>query len=132
ANRASAAVADSIFISSKIGPIVQMLSIVLTESLAPRFASPTERLVAYIEAPTPNDPEMRLRKWQFAAQNRIVTPNEYRRAVLNLPDMPGGDTWDDVDASPLPASVQKAAARIGDPYRKLNGRVNGNGHAGSI
>ena len=101
ANRASATVADEIFVANKVNPLIELLSQCLTEWLAPMFARAGEKLTVWIEPAIAHDPEMAFRRWSFAASGGIVTKNEYRRNVLNLPDMAGGD---------VPAEVTRPAA----------------------
>jgi HK97 family phage portal protein len=88
ANRASATVADEIFVSNAVNPLCHLMSLTLTEWLPPMFG---EELQVWIEPAKAKDSEMQLKRWQAGAQAKVVTPNEYRRAVLNLPDIEGGD-----------------------------------------
>jgi phage portal protein BeeE len=91
ANRASATVADEIFVSNKVNPLLTLLSQAMTEWLGPIFAADNERLAVWIESAMAHDPELMLKRWQTAGQLGYVTPNEYRRAMLNLSDIDGGD-----------------------------------------
>lgn len=85
ANRASAAIADQNFVSGKVNPLISLISEGLTRFLCPMFASDGERLKAWIEPARARDDEMQLRRWQYAAAREFVTPDEFRRHVLNLP-----------------------------------------------
>ncbi|QDU30596.1 Phage portal protein [Anatilimnocola aggregata] len=91
ANRASATVADEIFVSNKVNPLLTLLSQAMTEWLGPLFAPDDKRLTVWIEPAVAHDPELSLKRWQSAAQLGYVTPNEYRRNVLSLPNIDGGD-----------------------------------------
>jgi phage portal protein BeeE len=91
ANRASATVADYNMVANTVNPIITMLSLTMTEWLGPLYAGPGERLRIWIEPAVAHDDEMHLKRWQAGAQAKVVTPNEYRRNVLNLPDIEGGD-----------------------------------------
>lgn len=87
ANRAQAVVASQQFCET-INPIVELMSQTLTCWLAGRS---NERLVAWIDPCRAEDPEQKLAEWKAARANGDVTPNEFRRNVLNLPDVAGGD-----------------------------------------
>jgi len=91
ANRASATVADEIFVSNKVNPLLTLLSQSMTEWLGPLYSLPGERLTVWIEPAVAHDPELVLKRWQAGAGFGYVTPNEFRRAMLNLPDITGGD-----------------------------------------
>lgn len=91
ANRASAAVADSLFCDNTINPKISLLSQCMTGWLGPMFTSgkSQQRLAVYIEPARPNDPELLARNYQFAVREGIITPDEYRRDVLHLPAREG-------------------------------------------
>lgn len=94
ANRASATVADEIFCSSKVNPLISLMSQVMTEWLGPAFAAgPSDKLTIWIDQAVPNDPELLLKKWDAARRNGDVSGNEYRAAVLNLEARPGLDEY---------------------------------------
>ncbi len=99
ANRAQAVVANQQFCES-INPILELMSQVLTRWLGNRFAA-DGKLVAWIDPCKPDDPEQKLAEWKAARANGDVTPNEFRRNVLNLPDVPGGDTFRDSLGNPI-------------------------------
>lgn len=109
ANRASAYVAEEIFVSNKINPIIQLLSQTMTEWLGPVFSKPNEKLVVWIEPAVARDAEMELRRWQVGGQLGFVSPNEYRRTLLGLPDLPGGDMPSFQSAEPEPEPEPAAA-----------------------
>lgn len=90
ANRASATVADEIFVGNKILPLSEMCSQAMTEWLGPMFASPGEELVIWITPAVAHDPEDRFRKFELAVTAGVVTPNEIRRHA-ELPAIDGGD-----------------------------------------
>ncbi len=91
ANRASATVASQSFCET-INPILELMSQVLTRWVGGRF---DEKLVAWIDPCKPDDPEQKLAEWKAARANGDVSTNEYRRNILNLPDVPGGDVFRD-------------------------------------
>jgi len=88
ANRASATVADEIFVANSVNPLCHLMSLTLTEWLPPMFG---EELQVWIEPAKAKDSEMHLKQWQAAGSLGYVTPNEYRRAVLGIGDIEGGD-----------------------------------------
>lgn len=88
ANRASATVADEIFVSNSVNPLCHLMSLTLTEWLPPMFG---EELQVWIEPAKAKDSEIQLKRWQSAGQLGYVTPNEYRRTVLGIGDIEGGD-----------------------------------------
>lgn len=114
ANRASATVADEIFVGNKINPLIEMLSQAMTAWLGPIFAG-GEKLVVWIEPATPKDAEMASKNWGLALQQGAVTKNEFRRAVLNLPSIEGGDELPDGPTAPA-GPLEKTFASIVDPY----------------
>lgn len=91
ANRASATVADEIFVANKVNPLLTLISQAMTEWLGPIYAHGGERLTCWIEPAVAHDPELNLKRWQTGANLGYVTANEFRRAILNLPDIEGGD-----------------------------------------
>ena len=93
ANRASATVADEIFCAAKINPLIELLSQSMTAWLGPMFAKPREKLCVWIDPAVAHDPELDLKRWELAGQMGWVSGNEYRRRVLNLKDVDGGDEF---------------------------------------
>jgi len=91
ANRASATVADEIFVANKINPLLSLMSQTMTEWLGPMFAANGERLRVWIEPAVPRDEDMRLKRWQVGMNAKAVTVNEFRKAVLGLKEIDGGD-----------------------------------------
>jgi hypothetical protein len=91
ANRASATVADEIFVGNKVNPLCELISQAMTEWLGPMFAGKRERLVVWIAPAVAHDPELTLKRWESAARLGYVTGNEYRRYILNLEDHDGLD-----------------------------------------
>ena len=115
ANRASATVADEIFVANKINPLLEMLSQSMTAWLGPMFSAAGERLVIWIEPAVARDAEMMSKNWTMALQRGAVTLNEFRRVILNLPPIAGGDDLPD----PMPPSagpIAKAFSLALDPY----------------
>jgi phage portal protein BeeE len=115
ANRASATVASEIFVDYKINPLIYLLSQFLTKYLAPKFAQPGEKLTVWIEEATAHDAEMASKNWGLALQRGACTFNEYRRNVLNVPDIDGGDEL------PEPGGV---AAEPSDAVKRLIAQIN--------
>lgn len=91
ANRAASTAADAIFVQNTLNPLLVLLGQCATEWLSPRFSRPNEKLVIWFEPAVADDDELALKRWQTAGQLGYVTANEYRRRLLNLPDIDGGD-----------------------------------------
>jgi phage portal protein BeeE len=98
ANRASAAVAAQLFAEHTVNPLLELMSQVLTAWVAQRFEP---GLVAWIDPARGNDPEQRLNEYKAAAAAGYITANEFRRNILNLPDIDGGDVRTDALGNPL-------------------------------
>ena len=60
----------------------------VTEWLAPRFG---DGLVIWLAKCKPNDAELKSKQWEAGARFGVVTENEFRKEVLRLPELPGGD-----------------------------------------
>lgn len=103
ANRAQAVVAEQNFVGNVINPLLMLLSEVLTEWVGPWFSG-GEKLQVWFEPAVANDPELRQKSWELGARFGIVTTNEIRRGLLNLPDVPGGDELIKPPAPVAPAS----------------------------
>jgi phage portal protein BeeE len=101
ANRASSAVAGQHFADSTCNPLIELLSQSLTRFVAARFAQPGEKLVAWIECCRANDPEQTLAEWKAGMAAGHVTQNEFRREILGLPEVPGGDVFRDALGNPI-------------------------------
>ena len=110
ANRASSYAAEEHFCESTINPLCDLLSQTLTRWLGSR-----EGLVIWIEEARADDEELTLQAWKAARQSGDVTPNEYRRHVLNLPDVDGGD--ERVDALGNPIREFEPLSRLLEPSR---------------
>jgi phage portal protein BeeE len=91
ANRASAVVAETIFVSNKVNPLIELISGAMTEYAGPMFAGPREKLVIWIEPACAHDPELNLQRWDLGLKMGAATRNEYRVQVLNLKPLPGAD-----------------------------------------
>lgn len=99
ANRAQAVVAEQNFCDNVVNPLLELLGQCITEWIAkPYFGDNT---IAYFEPAVARDVELELQRWKLAVQSNLVTPNEYRRAVLNLPDIEGGDELRKPPATPM-------------------------------
>lgn len=108
ANRASAYVADYNLVAYKVNPVIELLSQALTKWLGPLFARSGERLRVWIEPAVARDPEMQFKKWSLAANRGLATVNEFRRHVLNLSDIAGGDVLIPIGKPATPAAGKAA------------------------
>lgn len=95
ANRAQAAVADKSFCDNTCNPIIELLGQVLTAWVGNYFATDGEKLIVWIDPAKAEDPEQRLAEWDAAKKAGFVSQNEFRRHLLNLPDVEGGDIFRD-------------------------------------
>lgn len=91
ANRASSAIADQHLCCNTVNPMIETMSEVITKWVAPRFAQKGERLKVWIAPCEPYDPELALKKWEFAAKQFCVDQNDIRTRLLGLPPWKGGD-----------------------------------------
>lgn len=91
ANRASATVAAENFAEHSCNPLIELLSQSLTRWVAPRFTAENQRLIIWLDPVRAHDPELQLSAYKTARANGDITPNEYRRVILNLPEIEGGD-----------------------------------------
>jgi phage portal protein BeeE len=91
ANRASAVVAEQNFCET-IHPICELMSQQLTRWARGWYF---DKLVVWIDPCKVHDPEQKLNEWKTARANGDVTANEFRRNVLNLEDVSGGDVLRD-------------------------------------
>jgi hypothetical protein len=92
ANRASATVADDIFLSNVVNPLLAMIGQVLTAFIGrcPLFTD--KKVVAYYEEIVARDPELEQKDWQFAFDRGMVDINTYLVHRLGLPPhKEGGD-----------------------------------------
>jgi len=101
---ASMVAATASFHRSTINPLLMFVGQVLTEKLCRRY---DDELVAYWPDSTPDDPDMKLRKWGDAVSKGCATPNEFRRHVLDLPPFEhgGDDPIVPMGMSPLPLNT---------------------------
>jgi phage portal protein BeeE len=111
-NRNTAAVAREIFVDNRINPLCSMLSQAMTRFLGPMFGG---SLRIWLEPAQPNDREMQLKRWGMGAQYSVVTVDEFRKTVLNLPAI-GGEAGS--------AMIRPSAAI---PGVGLGGGANGDG-----
>lgn len=105
ANRAQAVVAQQQF-CEQINPLIELMSQTLTCWLSQRTS---ERLVAWIDPCRAEDPEQKLAEWKAARASGDVTQNEFRRNVLNLPDVPGGDEFRDQLGNPIERGAESSS-----------------------
>jgi phage portal protein BeeE len=135
ANRAQAVVAEESFCNNVVNPILTLLGQVLTAWVAPRLSRPGEKLTVWFDPCKARDDETTFKQWSLAATRGFVTPNEYRKYVLNLPAIDGGDTLPQA----APAMPAMGAKRLKlpaafdptlNPYslKSLRARVNGQSH----
>jgi hypothetical protein len=90
-NRASAVVSQQNFVET-VNPICELMSQTLTRWAKSYYAEP---LIVWLDPCRVHDPEQKLKEWQTARAVGDVSTNEFRRNVLNLPDVPGGDVFRD-------------------------------------
>lgn len=91
ANRASAVIADEVFCTNVINPILTLLGQSLTKFIRDTDLFPgTERDVIYFEEEEVNDPEEKRRRYQFAYQHGMVNDDEFRQELLGLGPKPNG------------------------------------------
>lgn len=91
ANRAQAVVAEQNFASNVINPVLALMSQVSTVWFSGWYNDPG--LVSWWEPATANDEELDLQKWNKGIDSGVVTVNEWRTNVLNLPPQKGGDVY---------------------------------------
>lgn len=113
------------FYGSCLKPKLTLAGQVLTEKLAKRY---NDDLVIYWDDPTPNDPEMRLRKYETMHRNSVVTPNEWRQAEGFEPWEHGGD-----DPVGNPMSAQPLGWATGEqPMDQMQQLMGGGGMGGGM
>lgn len=88
ANKASATVADASF-CSMLNPKLELLSQCMTAWGGPRFDD--DSIVVWIEPCRPKDDEALRAMYNDAIKAKACSVNEYRREVLGLPPIKGGD-----------------------------------------
>ena len=113
ANRASAWVAEHHFCENVINPLLTLLGQCLTKLVAPRFTDGTGRLVVWFEQCVAHDQELKLKAWQIALERGVVTPNEFRRHILNIPD--ADSSLGDLLAEPQQVTMPAQQSSF-DPY----------------
>lgn len=122
ANRAQAAVAEQNFLSNVINPLVDDVTVVLNEFVAPMFSAGEkqakakddkpdgkQKLCLWLEEGTPLDEELKLRKFSTGRTNNDCTRNEYRTEVLGLPPI---EEEEDTKRVPLLDTVGGATAIV--------------------
>ena len=120
ANRASSWVAEYHFCNGVINPLLALMGQTLTRWVAPRFANGSEKLTVWFDPCRARDDDLKSRNWNAALGRRVVTPNEYRKHILNLPPIAGGDELEAVSPSPQSPAVRQLVAdikdRLANPY----------------
>lgn len=101
ANRASAAVADSVFCSATVNPKIELISQTLTKYLPVVFGSQDEGMVIWIEPARPNDVEQRMKELAMLKDSSALTKNELRTEFGFSPLEEGGD--EPISTTPKPA-----------------------------
>lgn len=86
-NRASSGIADHHLLVNCVNPILQMMSEVMTSTLAPLFADGNETLKVWIAPCEPYDPDLRLQMMEGGSKHGSVYKNEWRQ-FLGLPMKP--------------------------------------------
>lgn len=115
-NRASAAVAMDNFAANTLNPFLELFGQLLTAFVLPRFDA-SEDLVAFVEEAVSNDPDLQLQRYNYAYTNGIITKDEYRTDVLNLPPMADGAGR----VYLLPAMAQEIPGDVAGPDDDVNG-----------
>ena len=91
ANRATAYVAQDIFFTNVVNPIITLISQVMTKKSNQIFETPPGvELVVFLERAEPRDADLRLKQLMLLAQNEAITGNQLREA-LGFEQMPGLD-----------------------------------------
>lgn len=117
ANRAQAVVAEQTFCQFTINPLIDLMSQTLTAWSQLAFG---ESLAVWIAPCIAHDAELELQRWETAAKLGYVSQNEFRRQLLNLPDVDGGDDFrDPLTGKPRERSINHNG-RMLEPSR--NGR----------
>ena len=78
ANRAQAVVAEEVFVSGAVNPLLEMIGQAMSRWVCPRFARPTERLVCWIDPAKAHDAELSLKQWEAGLRSGAVGKGEYR------------------------------------------------------
>ena len=81
---AQSAMAEKHFVSTVVNPILDLMGQVITGWMVP-FFSTNRKLVAHFEVAEADDADRRLATWSKAVDAGVVTPNEVRSTLLNLP-----------------------------------------------
>ncbi len=89
---AQSAMAEKHFVSTVVNPILDLMGQVITGWMVP-FFSTGRKLLAHFEPAEADDADRRLDTWSKAVDAGVVTPNEVRSTLLNLPpcEDPVGD-----------------------------------------
>ncbi|MDX1945230.1 MAG: phage portal protein [Pirellulaceae bacterium] len=121
---AQAAAVERVFCDNVVNPLLALIGQILTGWLAPRFNGPNGvKLKVWFEPCRARDDDLEFRRWTLAANKGFVTPNEFRRAVLNLPDIAGGDELPDAGPPAIDPAAVKALAASFNPYAsRANGK----------
>jgi hypothetical protein len=136
ANRASAAAASDHLNEYTVNPKIELLSQIMTMSVAPLFSAgargaPAQRLAAYVEPAHAVDPDYELARDEAMIGHAAMTVNEWR-ARNHLPPLEGGDvvllpaaftpydlaTAEVVGGAPAPAAGDFGASYQGFRFRK--------------
>jgi len=120
ANRAQAVVAGQQFCENTLNPLVELLSQSMTRWLGNRLSAQDEKLLAWVAPCVAGDPEQKLAEWKTARTNGDVTPNEYRKHILNLEGIAGGDVFRDALGNPIERSSSSLMKHL-EP--STNGRL---------
>jgi len=82
-NRAQAAVAETLFTTNVVNPLLTMVGQVLTQWARKH----EEGTVIWLDMARANDEELNLREWDKAMVHRVATKNEFRVHILGLPEI---------------------------------------------
>lgn len=90
ANRASATVADDIFLSNVVNPQLAMIGQVLTAFLERCELFSEQNVVVYFDEIVARDPDLEQKDWQFAFDRGMVSIDQYLTHRLGLPPWKAG------------------------------------------
>mgnify|MGYP001268541762 CR=1 FL=1 len=90
ANRASATVAEDIFLANQVNPILTMVGQVLTMFVA-KSRLFNEKVVAYYQELVARDPELEQKDWHKALDLGAASFDDFRIHRLGLPPLPNGN-----------------------------------------
>lgn len=93
-SHAQSSMADKHFVTTVINPLLDLMGQVITGWMVPYFNFGSRKVVAYFDPAVADDEQERRQIWQLAINSGVVTANEVRSRLLQLPesDDPAADT----------------------------------------